>query len=348
MAILKPPEGVNKLPVETQVERVTCFTLLVYDLLTTFGEEVEYFWSGPWSLSRVLFFLNRYLPLVAMMGCPDIYLVSDIEDQRMLLCLGPGYQLRCTHWIRAAFELSIIAICVNQGILLLRVWYMYSHSAIARTVACFSYAACVVSSLTMMGLSLPFLQSTTESLQLQRQITTIPGCSAPSPSIIWTVFVPSTIIHMILFGFTITRIMKVSRDLRMDQLMQRLVRDGGLVFFVSMVGARLTKDPVLAISAVAVSRLMLSIHSLAGKLKIDQNWLFNPSELSRVRWWAVSSDYGRSIVVEMDTHEPVAQKEHGQIARDTKRGVIVSDVPTVICWKACWRNRELRAVAKPG
>ncbi|KAG1837681.1 hypothetical protein C8R48DRAFT_622720 [Suillus tomentosus] len=294
---------------------IACFTLLVYDLLTTFGEEVEYFWSGPWSLSRVLFFLNRYLPFVAMMGCPDIYLVSDIEDQRM-----------CTHWIRAAFELSIFAICVNQGILLLRVWYMYSHSAIARAVACFSYAACVVSSLTMTGLSLPFLRSTTESLQLQRQITTIPGCSAPSPSIIWTVFVPSTIIHMILFGFTIARIVKVSRDLRMDQLMQRLVRDGGLVFFVSMasatfsvVGARLTKDPVingpatwsnsqLAISAVAVSRLMLSIHSLAGKLKIDQNWLFNPSELSRVRWWAVSSDYGRSIVVEMDTHEPVAQK----------------------------------------
>lgn len=293
---------------------IACFTLLVYDLLTTFGEEVEYFWSGPWSLSRVLFFLNRYLPFVAMIPTNVALFGARIPAQS------------CTHWIRAAFELSIIAICVNQGILLLRVWYMYSHSAIARTVACFSYAACVVSSLTMTGLSLPFLQSTTESLQLQRQITSIPGCSAPSPSIIWTVFVPSTIIHMILFGFTIARIVKVSRDLRMDQLMQRLVRDGGLVFFVSMasatfsvVGARLSKDPVingpatwsnsqLAISAVAVSRLMLSIHSLAGKLKIDQNWLFNPSELSRVRWWAVSSDYGRSIVVEMDTHEPVAQK----------------------------------------
>lgn len=41
-------------------------------------------------------------------------------------------------------------------------------------------------------------------------------------------------------------------------------------------------------------------------------------------------------------------KEHGQIARDTKRGVIVSDVPTVICWKVCWKNRELRALARPG
>jgi len=54
---------------------IACFTLMLYDLLTTFGEEVcsilflsdhspnifasqvEYFWSGPWSVSRVLFFL---------------------------------------------------------------------------------------------------------------------------------------------------------------------------------------------------------------------------------------------------------------------------------------------------
>ncbi|KAG1817159.1 uncharacterized protein BJ212DRAFT_1270482 [Suillus subaureus] len=292
---------------------IACFTLLVYDLLTTFGEEVEYFWSGPWSISRVLFFLNRYLPFVVM--------ISGLVVRFLLL---NALTKSCTHWIRAAFELSIIVICINQGILFLRVWYMYSHSAIARAVACFSYAGCALSSLITMGLSLSFLKSTTESLQLQRKITAIPGCSAPAPSMIWTVFVPSTIIHTILFGFTIARVVKVSRDLQMDQLMQRLIRDGGLVFFVSMasatfsvVGARLTTDPVingpatwsnsqLAISAVAVSRLMLSIRSLAGKLKINQDWLFNPSELSRVRWRAVSGDYSRIIIVEMDTHEPVA------------------------------------------
>ncbi|KAG2346876.1 hypothetical protein BDR05DRAFT_928481 [Suillus weaverae] len=292
---------------------IACFTLLVYDLLTTFGEEVEYFWSGPWSISRVLFFLycDSWLQL--------------LKRSNVLALFGDNIpaQVWCTHLIRAAFELSIIVICVNQGILFLRVWYMYSHSAIARVIACFSYVGCALSSLIMMGVSLPFLKSSTESLQFQRTISTIPGCSAPPPSMIWMVFVPSTIIHTILFGFTIARVAKISHDLRMDQLMQRLLRDGGLVFFVSMVsatfsvvGARLTADPVingpatwsnsqLAINAVAVSRLMLSIRSLAAKLKISQNWLFNPSELSRVRWRAVSGDYGRSIVVEMDSHEPV-------------------------------------------
>ncbi|KAG1721591.1 uncharacterized protein EDB91DRAFT_245063 [Suillus paluster] len=69
----------------------------------------------------------------------------------------------------------------------------------------------------------------------------------------WTVFVPSAIIYRILFRFTIARAVKVSRDLQMDQLMQRLVRGGGLVFFVlmasatfSVVSARLTTDPVVS------------------------------------------------------------------------------------------------------
>ncbi|KAJ8583612.1 hypothetical protein M405DRAFT_775208 [Rhizopogon salebrosus TDB-379] len=293
---------------------ISCFTLLVYDLLTTFGEEVEYFWSGPWSMSRVLFFLNRYLPFIVM-----------IPTNVALFGIGIPAQ-RCTQWIRTAFQLSIIVVCMTQGILLLRVWYMYSRNALARAVACFSYAACTVSSMILMGINLPSLEVSPTSLETWRMMYHFPGCAAPSPSMIWAVFIPTTVIHIILFGFTIARVMKFSHKLGMEHLMRRLMRDGGLVFFVSMasaiystVGARLVTDPIingpatwsnsqLAISSVAVSRLMLSIRSLAGKLRISENIIFNPSELSRVNWRRLTGDYGRTmIVVEMDTPEPVAQ-----------------------------------------
>ncbi|KAG1793730.1 hypothetical protein EV424DRAFT_717587 [Suillus variegatus] len=66
----------------------TCFTLLVYDLLTTFGEEVEYFWSGPWSLSRVLFFLNRYLPFVAMIPT-NVALFGARIPAQLIICFLP-------------------------------------------------------------------------------------------------------------------------------------------------------------------------------------------------------------------------------------------------------------------
>ncbi|KAF8880129.1 hypothetical protein CPB85DRAFT_1341276 [Mucidula mucida] len=39
-------------------------TLLIYDLLCTLDQEVEYVWSRPLAFSSILFFLNRYLPFV--------------------------------------------------------------------------------------------------------------------------------------------------------------------------------------------------------------------------------------------------------------------------------------------
>ncbi|KAH7884355.1 hypothetical protein F5I97DRAFT_1443472 [Phlebopus sp. FC_14] len=38
-------------------------TLLIYDYATSFSEEVDHFWNGDWTVSRVLYFSIRYLSL---------------------------------------------------------------------------------------------------------------------------------------------------------------------------------------------------------------------------------------------------------------------------------------------
>ncbi|KAI6042485.1 hypothetical protein EDC04DRAFT_2658363 [Pisolithus marmoratus] len=38
-------------------------TLMVYDHVITLGKEFDFFWRGPWTLSRVLYILIRYLSL---------------------------------------------------------------------------------------------------------------------------------------------------------------------------------------------------------------------------------------------------------------------------------------------
>ncbi|KAG2008824.1 hypothetical protein CC2G_014214 [Coprinopsis cinerea AmutBmut pab1-1] len=40
---------------------LSCLTLLVYDYLCTFSQEVEYVWTNSLSVGVVLFYLNRYL-----------------------------------------------------------------------------------------------------------------------------------------------------------------------------------------------------------------------------------------------------------------------------------------------
>ena len=79
--------------------------------------------------------------------------------------------------------------------------------------------------MVLLGLNMPSLESSARPLQLEGGISYIPGCSVPAPSAIWTVFVPSTVLHTVLFGFTVVRVVKVSQELRVEQLMRRLVRE---------------------------------------------------------------------------------------------------------------------------
>jgi hypothetical protein len=49
--------------------RYTAFvavTLLVYDYILTLPDEITYFWRGRKSWPALLFFINRYLPLLSM------------------------------------------------------------------------------------------------------------------------------------------------------------------------------------------------------------------------------------------------------------------------------------------
>ncbi|EJC98291.1 uncharacterized protein FOMMEDRAFT_162057 [Fomitiporia mediterranea MF3/22] len=46
----------------TRYLAVACFALLVYDYFLTLEQEIKLFWRAKLTITRVLFFLNRYLP----------------------------------------------------------------------------------------------------------------------------------------------------------------------------------------------------------------------------------------------------------------------------------------------
>ena len=58
---------------------------------------------------------------------------------------------------------------------------------------------------------------------------------------------------------------------------------------------------MLSATSVAVSRLILSLHSLAANLAVDPKWLLNNAELSRVRWRKGARD--GELIVEVDVAE---------------------------------------------
>ena len=44
----------------------TLSVVLLYDYCLTFIQEIELFWMSAWTGAAVLFFMNRYIPLVSV------------------------------------------------------------------------------------------------------------------------------------------------------------------------------------------------------------------------------------------------------------------------------------------
>ncbi|KAJ7598868.1 hypothetical protein C8J56DRAFT_915214 [Mycena floridula] len=88
--------------------------MLTYDYFLTCGLEIEYIWSRPWSVSAVLFLINRYLPLV------DVSL-------SLTLRFTPQTQDSCLRKIEAVTLIGLFAIVLCEVILMLRTSAMWSN-----------------------------------------------------------------------------------------------------------------------------------------------------------------------------------------------------------------------------
>ena len=90
-------------------------------------------------------------------------------------------------------------------VLVLRIWYLFEHSKTAQllVVASFAAAVQVVTEAVTLYLSFPNLHSEIISLPGVRILEL--GCKAPPPSNLWQMFVPTIIMHTILYLFTAYR-----------------------------------------------------------------------------------------------------------------------------------------------
>ncbi|KAI0779007.1 hypothetical protein BD413DRAFT_632767 [Trametes elegans] len=260
----------------------TC--VLLYDMLLTFDEEFEYFWkSGPWTTSRVLYFLNRYFPPVC--------LASAIIG--ILGLLAPNLSITvtlysCTGLVHANFILSVVGLAVVQAIIVLRICYVYSKDFIVRG----SVVACFVATTVVTVVIYGKIWHDVDPVAIPVPGLVINGCTAPTSREIWKLFVPNLVLHTVLYLATTIPALRMRRVGKDSRLLNRLVRDGGIFYFNIFVRAShpailrnaRSHTLLLTIAAISVSRLMLSIRSLAARLSVSPDWLLNNTELSRVNW----------------------------------------------------------------
>ncbi|CCL98057.1 uncharacterized protein FIBRA_00051 [Fibroporia radiculosa] len=331
---------------KTRYLAIAGLVIYMYNYFLTFDQEIEHFWSGPWSISRFLFLLNRYLPLVSMtiaVYCEHL-LAAYIYDVVESAHISPGlvgppltYEVWvCSKAVPAAYILTYICITIVQAIIVLRIWYIYSMRRVARIMIVGCFVICATA--TAITISIVYSDFLTIPLKLPGFHT--PGCSVPPSDNMWRVFLPNIILHTILFAATTWPALRMHRCGRQSPLMNRLVRDGGVFYFFlfgasvfSTIGAAQTRDPavmfpaiyasfLLTISTISAGRLMLSIRSLAAQLSVDSDLLLSDAELSRVRWKRGAHD--GEIIVEIDVGDvPLDEFGSGQypVLRASRVGV---------------------------
>lgn len=289
-----------------RVVSVAFFALYVYEWLITLDEEIRYFWTGPWTASRALFLLNRYIP-------PLIMILS-------LVCFFVSYPTPqfCRPAIQISFIANISALGIIQAMLVLRVWYLFSNSWTIRS-------GMILAFMSSFFLSLYFAILAARDLQLlpiPHNVSVATGCQAARPKQFWRMFFPSLVLHTLLYILTAVKALQKRRILKNAPVLKRLLRDGGFFYFVvfvsvgfSAIGSFLTQYPLInipvvfsnyliCVTSIAMSRVLFSIHSLAENLGSDTAWLLNNAELSRVGWrqgatkgeiiverWTVDSEY---------------------------------------------------------
>ncbi|KAG6916720.1 hypothetical protein DXG01_005600 [Tephrocybe rancida] len=251
------------------------FALLVYEYFITLDKEVKYFWSGKWTPSRTLYLVNRYLPPVIMV---------------------------CDRAIRAIFGMSTVALFTIQGILVVRVFYMFEHNLIARTIIAFTYGAAIVSTITALALVMVGAVLL-KPLSTLAQVVDLVGCPVRTMTDFWHLYIPAFSLHTVLYIFTLIRVLNCD-DSPQSLLIKRLHRDGGFFYLVVIgavgyteIGSGLFHNPginipaifanfLLAATSISISRVMLSFHDLADHLRNDPNRLghINSIPMNRVNW----------------------------------------------------------------
>lgn len=280
------------------------FTLVLYDHAITFAEEIDFFWSGPWTASRILYLSIRYLAVT------QVFLVL-FADSKNLSSLAAG-QL-----FVVVYLLAFVVMVLCQCVVTLRVWHLFHRRRLIKWFAAVVFIGSMIGTAIVGGVSFDAVKSAYD-------ITNSTNSNESHP-VIFTIYLPSLIVHTVMFSLTMYRFRASSGALQEHGIIHRFLKEGMFMYafaagtllyeIISLSMTELDHIHVyypalgggLAVgtTVVSVCRAMLSIRSLAATHHVDPAWLLNHAELSRVQWRRGTSEGEIYVEVdEMDVFSP--------------------------------------------
>jgi len=304
--------------------------VMVYDFVLCIDREVEFFWMTDANLvTKVLYYLNRFCPLLSF-G----FRGATLFDFKMSDNL-------CMLWVRFDFAWSILALYLAEVVLVVRVWNLYSGQRKTQWVILIISVLGLLAALMLIIEKLTHITVLKNVPQSFHRITG--GCLPGIPGEFFSVFVPIFISETFLFILTLYRLRaSLARAGSSHPLIRCLIVDGTAFYFAvlstvafSLAGSTLKIAPQFSIGAllsnsivtgcsVAACRLILSIRSLAARLKYDPDAVFNHLELARIYGNGlgkikVGDEYGSKIIIEVNAGDMELEELRRPIGKERER-----------------------------
>ncbi|KAG2360165.1 hypothetical protein BDR07DRAFT_1378179 [Suillus spraguei] len=214
---------------------VAASTLIFYDHLITIDQEMSWFWSGKWSISRFLFFSVKtfyiFVLLVSLMESVyryAIYLRSILFyygnvgfslRKVIIRCTGVGH-IDTSHKSR---QLEIILTPVDlSAALAMRVWYLFTRSRVMQN-------AVIAFAFICMTLTVVFAAETPDT----RQQGILPACNyAVNQQTAWRMYFPPVTLHIALYGLTIYKMLTTTRIGEIRGLKGMIIDEGAHLYLL--------------------------------------------------------------------------------------------------------------------
>ncbi|KZT64732.1 hypothetical protein DAEQUDRAFT_732276 [Daedalea quercina L-15889] len=189
------------------------FSILVYDHILTFGDEVLYIWGDRFGLVSIIFLLNRYIiPLVLAV---DVYETMGLTSHNSAVIF-------CKVWTTVQSYVTIASFMSIHAIVAWRLYALHGGQAWVRRVLWTAAVVYVSSSTAIITAALvPIIVDLKPLLH---------ECVSAIPSYLWVAWLPSIFFETLLFVLTVVAMLRQEKRRSFSTLSLLLYRDGMLYF----------------------------------------------------------------------------------------------------------------------
>jgi len=235
---------------------------LLYDYALTFAEEVEFVWRQKMGLAKMLFLLNRYIPLVDLVILMNSYVNQDIHNEKF-----------CSPWFQIDSWLAVFSAIVIDIMMLLRTWAIWRRS---RNILIYLGVILMLCTIVAFGCTLYEMLTVIKIPSPDR----LRPCETtyPNPNVFYGVWVSVIVFDSTIVTLTLLKVLPAPQHDQSAPYTSQILGDG-VLYFVMIFLASIANIIVISAAPPALATMLVTFYrvisaTLCSRLALNIRGLF--------------------------------------------------------------------------